>query len=99
MIQYEEYKQKLNNLKPTLDELHGALRTDDAKNEIDELEQKSAAEGFWNDLENSQKVLQRLKQLKAKCENYERLVTKWDDLYVLCEMVLKRTTRACLKRS
>ncbi len=89
MIQYEEYKLKLNNLKPTLVELHGALRTDDARNEIDELEQKSAAEGFWNDLENSQKVLQRLKQLKAKCENYERLVTKWDDLYVLCEMGLE----------
>ena len=45
MIQYEEYKVKLNNLKPTLDELHVALRTDDAKNEIDELEQKSAG-GF-----------------------------------------------------
>ena len=97
MIQYEEYKQKLNNLKPVLDELHGALRTDDAKNEIDELEQKSAAEGFWNDLENSQKVLQRLKQLKAKCENYERLVTKWDDLYVLCEMGLEEDDESLLE--
>ena len=97
MIQYEEYKQKLNNLKPVLDELHGALRTDDAKNEIDELEQKSAAEGFWNDLENSQKVLQRLKQLKAKCENYERLVTEWDDLYVLCEMGLEEDDESLLE--
>ncbi|MBR6522414.1 MAG: peptide chain release factor 2 [Oscillospiraceae bacterium] len=97
MIQYEEYKLKLNNLKPTLDELHIALRTDDAKNEIDELEQKSAAEGFWNDLENSQKVLQRMKQLKAKCENYERLVTKWDDLYVLCEMGLEEDDETLLE--
>ena len=97
MIQYEEYKLKLNNLKPTLDELHVALRTDDARNEIDELEQKSAAEGFWNDLENSQKVLQRLKQLKAKCENYERLVTKWDDLYVLCEMGLEEDDESLLE--
>ena len=97
MIQYEEYKLKLNNLKPILDELHVALRTDDAKNEIDELEQKSAAEGFWNDLENSQKVLQRMKQLKAKCENYERLVTKWDDLYVLCEMGLEEDDETLLE--
>ena len=89
MIQYEEYKVKLNNIKPTLDELHVALRTDDARNEIEELEQKSAADGFWNDIENSQKVLQRLKQLKAKCENYDRLVSKWDDLYTLCEMGLE----------
>ena len=97
MIQYEEYKLKLNNLKPILDELHVALRTDDAKNEIDELEQKSAAEGFWNDLENSQKVLQRMKQLKAKCENYDRLVTKWDDLYVLCEMGLEEDDETLLE--
>ncbi len=96
MIQYEEYKVKLNNLKPTLDELHVALRTDDAKNEIEELEQKSAAEGFWNDLENSQKVLQRLKQLKAKCESYERMVTKWDDLFVLCEMGLEEDDESLL---
>ena len=97
MIQYEEYKLKLNNLKPILDELHVALRTDDAKNEIDELEQKSAAEGFWNDPENSQKVLQRMKQLKAKCENYDRLVTKWDDLYVLCEMGLEEDDETLLE--
>ena len=36
-IQYEEYKLKLNNLKPILDELHVALRTDDAKNEIADI--------------------------------------------------------------
>ncbi len=97
MIQYEEYKVKLNNLKPTLDELHSALRTDDARAEIEELELKSAAEGFWNDLDNSQKVLQRMKQLKAKCEGYERLVAKWDDLFTLCEMGLEEDDESLLE--
>ena len=86
MIEYEDYKVKLNALKPDLVNLHAALKTDDAKAEIDELEQKSAADGFWNDIANSQKVLQRLKHLKSKCETYERLATKWDDVYTLCEM-------------
>jgi peptide chain release factor 2 len=36
--------------------------------EIAELEQKAAEPDFWNDLENSQKVLQRLKTVKAKVE-------------------------------
>jgi len=34
-------------------------------------------------------VQQRLKQLKTKCENYERLSTQWDDLYTMCEMALE----------
>ena len=67
MIEYEDYKVKLNAIKPDLNSLHSALKTEDARAEIEELEQKSAADGFWNDIENSQKVLQRLKHLKAKC--------------------------------
>ena len=89
MIEYEDYKVKLNALKPDLVNLHAALKTEDAKAEIDELEQKSAADGFWNDIANSQKVLQRLKHLKSKCETYEHLATKWDDVY---------TMTACLTR-
>lgn len=89
MIEYEEYKVKLNSIKPDLASLHDALKLEDARSEIDELEQKSAADGFWNDLENSQKVLRRLKQLKSKCENYERLSGKWDDIFTLCEMGLE----------
>ncbi|MCL2342522.1 MAG: peptide chain release factor 2, partial [Firmicutes bacterium] len=86
MIEFDEYKQKLNALKPTLATLAQALRLDDAKTEIARLEAETAAEGFWNDMQNSQKVLQRLKQLRAKVERYNKLSARWDDLYTLCEM-------------
>ena len=36
------------------------------ESQIEELEKESAKEGFWDDLENSQKVLQKTKQLKDK---------------------------------
>ena len=89
MIEFEEYKGKLNGLKPTLDSLHEALHLEAAEKEIEELEGQSARDGFWNDVENSQRVQKRLKQLKAKVENYEKLCSGWDDLMTLCEMAIE----------
>jgi len=56
------------------------------KNEIEELEQRSAEPGFWNDIENSQKVLQRIKSLKSKVERYQRLLSDWEDLNTLNQL-------------
>ena len=89
MIEFEEYKGKLNGLKPTLDSLREALHLETAEKEIEELEGQSARDGFWNDVENSQRVQKRLKQLKAKVENYEKLCSGWDDLMTLCEMAIE----------
>lgn len=53
---------------------------------IEELEALAASDGFWDDMENSQKVLQRTKNLKSKVEKYESLATEYDDTLVLIEM-------------
>ena len=86
MLQFDEYKVKLNNLLPQLDELEKALDLENAAREVDFLEAKSAADGFWNDPESSQKVLQKLKQLKSKLENQAKRRSSWEDMMVLCEM-------------
>ena len=56
------------------------------KGEIEELEQKAAENGFWDDLENSQKVLQRTKALKTKVERFERLTADYEDIKTLNEL-------------
>ena len=43
-------------------------------------------DGFWNNLERSQKVQMRLKQLQNKIQRQDKLVSSWEDLTVLCEM-------------
>ena len=89
MIEFEEYKGKLNGLKPTLDSLREALHLESAEKEIEELEGQSARDGFWNDVEKSQRVQKRLKQLKSKVENYQKLCSGWDDLMTLCDMAIE----------
>ncbi len=96
MLEFEEYKVKLNNMKPTLDGLGSALKLDDARSEIAELEAESAKEGFWNDLDRSQKVQKRMKQLQQKCEKYEKLQNTWEDLMTICEMALEENDDSML---
>ena len=96
MLEFEEYKVKLNNIKPALDGLQDALRLEAASKEIEELEKASEMDGFWNDVEKSQKVQKRLKTLKSKKEGYEKLCATWDDLMTLCEMAMEENDDSML---
>ena len=96
MLEFEEYKVKLNNAKPALDVLRDALKLEAAQKEIEELEAASERDGFWNDVENSQRVQKRLKTLKSKCENYAKLCAAWNDMYTICEMAMEENDDSML---
>ena len=86
MLQFDEYKVKLNNLKPELDELGQALGLEAAERELEMLESESASDGFWNNLEKAQKIQQRIKQLHHKVDGQKKRLGEWEDLLTLCEM-------------
>ena len=85
-IKYDEYKVKLNNLKPILDDLGQSLGLEAAAEELDLLQAQSAAEDFWNDMEKAQKVSQRIKNLQDKLDAQQKRLDTVEDLLVLCEM-------------
>ena len=86
MLEFDEYKVKLNNLRPGLDELGKALGLEAAERELDMLESESASDGFWDNLEKAQKVQQRIKQLHHKIDGQKKRLSQWEDLMTLCEM-------------
>ena len=86
MIQYDEIRYSLNNAKPQLEELRVSLALDAAADEIAKLQEQAQAPDFWDNPENSQKVLQKIKQLQDKVARYEKLVALYDDTLVLIEM-------------
>ena len=53
-------------------------------------------DGFWDDIENSQKVLQKTKQLKDKVEAYENLRGKWEDTLVLIDLANEENDESML---
>ena len=86
MLEFEQLKLRLEGNEGELRDLKDALGYEHLKNEIEELEAKTAAPGFWDDAESSQKILQKTGKLKNTVETYEKLCSSYDDLLVLIEM-------------
>ena len=86
VIEYDEYKQRLLALEPTLGELEKALGIPKAREELAELQKETEQEGFWNDLERSQQVSRQVKRLENKIKKHDKLVSEWEDTLTLCEM-------------
>ena len=86
MLQFEEEKLALRALKPELDELASALGIENVKKEVAALEEEAAAPDFWDDTENSQKVLKKTGALKTVLENYSGLLSLYEDAETMLEM-------------
>jgi len=89
IIAIEEAIHKLNAFRDNITELGSALRIDELRVKADELEETTQAPEFWNDQQNSGKVLQEIKRLRSKIENYEALAEKLEDTIVLAEMAIE----------
>ena len=85
-IEFDVYKQKLNDCKPALDGLAESLNLEGLKNELERLHAMQEAPGFWDDPEKSQKIVVKAKQAESKVERYENMCSCWDDLMTICEM-------------
>ena len=86
MLQFEELRLKLEAMKPEIDDLASALGLEQMKSEIQQLENRASEPGFWDDMDNSQKILQRTANLKAKVEKYEKLEARYEDAMALIEL-------------
>ena len=59
MIEFDEYKTKLNNNRPKLDGLADSLNLGACKEEHERLQAQIESPGFWDDQDTSQKVMKR----------------------------------------
>ncbi len=62
---------------------------DKMKERIKKLDKEAAKEGFWQDIESAQKILQESKALKDRISEYEGLKAELEDLEVLIELALE----------
>jgi len=96
IVQFDDIRYQLNGLKPRLQELRSALDLDRGQEEIAALRKKSEDASFWNDPEQSQKVLQRQKQLQTKADRYASLCRMYDDTLTLIEMAVEAEDESLL---
>ena len=86
MLQFEECKRELEEQQEALAKLEEALGLPKLREEVEMLEHKSAEPGFWDNMQEAQKVTQRMAGLKAKDEGYQKLAARLDDCMALVEM-------------
>ena len=86
MLEFEELGLKLTSYKDELADLKDAIGYNSLTDQIERLEAQSAAPGFWDDLENSQAILQKTSKLKGRIQEYDRLRSLYDDTEVLIEL-------------
>lgn len=86
MVEFEELRLRLLDSEKPIENLKEALAVDSLKAEVEVLEKESAAPDFWDDMENSQKVMQKIGSLKAKVTGYESLKSDYEDALVMIEL-------------
>lgn len=86
MVEFEELRLRLLDSEKPIENLKEALAIDSLKAEVEVLEKESAAPDFWDDMENSQKVMQKIGSLKAKVTGYESLKRDYEDALVMIEL-------------
>lgn len=86
MIITDELKQELPVLEKMIKETEEALRPEELRAKATKLEEKSAEAGFWDDQENAQKVMKEKKSLEDLVDEYDGLVSSFEDLGVMIDM-------------
>ena len=85
-IEFDSYKQKLTEVKPALDGLAESINLVGLRNELERLQAMQEAPGFWDNPDNSQKIVFKAKLTQNKIDKYEQMLATWDDLMTICEM-------------
>jgi len=97
IIALEEAKYRLENFRANMEELGSALRIGELREKLAELDATTQNPEFWNDQENSGKILKEVKRLKDKIEEYDDLVAKLEDTVTLAELAIEENDESMVE--
>ena len=77
---------RVAKLKEGLEEMRGYLKIEERQERLSKAEARQAEPGFWDNMESSQKILQRTKSLETSIENDRKLFSQAEDISTMIEM-------------
>ena len=86
MIELEQYTTDVDAVRQQSLTAGEALHVGHMKEQIDELTEEMNQPEFWNDLDRSTKVNQKLGHLKTRLAHYEKLLSTADDIEVMISL-------------
>ena len=86
MITIEQAKWDLDKINKSLSEVREAMAYDNLAQKVEKLKVEQAKEGFWEDMDNAQKVNRELSKIESKLKHFDKLFAQGEDLAVLIEL-------------
>ena len=82
-----DIKNKLLEFGKKINEIKNTLKIDEKKKKINELEQKTVEQGFWDDSQNSGEVLKQIKDLKVEVAAFEKTNQAYENVEMAYELL------------
>jgi len=87
MLQIDDAKQKLNEIRTLLGEAKNALGLEALREELAQLQAKMEEPGFWDNVAEAHKVNKRIKPIEDKLNQFDRISKRIEDAAVLIELL------------
>ena len=87
MLQIDDAKQKLNEIRALLSEAKNALGLEALREELAQLQAKMEEPGFWDNVAEAHKVNKRIKPIEDKLNQFDRISKRIEDAVVLIELL------------
>ena len=87
MLQIDEAKQILAEIKTLASEAETALGIDTLETELNTLRKQMEKPGFWDDIKEAGKVNKRIKPIEDKLQQFGKLKNRLDDAAVILELL------------
>ena len=89
MLELEENLKILNSLIVKLQTLKETRAISSLEDELNILKEKTLEDGFWNNIENSNKICAKIKSLERKIGNFKSIESNLDNLIQLNKLILE----------
>lgn len=89
MVLLDELRVTMSDYQKDMDEFYEVLGVAAATERYNVLQEEIAKEGFWDDLEHSQKVLQESKTLENRINSYKKMQSELEDIITLIELSIE----------
>jgi peptide chain release factor 2 len=87
MLQIDDAKQKLSEIRALLGEARNALGLEALREELAQLQAKMEEPGFWDNVAEAHKVNKKIKPIEDKLNQFDRISKRIEDAAVLIELL------------
>lgn len=94
IVELEKYRTELSDLKDRLLQVGQGLQIGQLEQELLELKEELNAPGFWDDLDRSRAVNQRISAIESKIGHYDSLIEMCEDIVTMMELADDETDQA-----